>query len=112
MVVKTLYLEQEHRDFWTSHLSISTESTFTQTDYSVTRMNPIYLLLLLILFTYYLNTLEKKTMKPLEGQQRAGTLSHASFSLPVLIIRRPEHLAEISTFIKVNWLKLREKQKQ
>lgn len=51
-------------------------------------------------------------MKPLEGQQRAGTLSHASFSLPVLIIQRPEHLAEISTFIKVNWLKLREKQKQ
>ena len=45
-------------------------------------------------------------MKHLEGQQHAGTLSHASSSLPVLIIWRPEHLAEISTFIKVSWLKL------
>lgn len=35
-----------------------------------------------------------------------GTLSHASSSFSVLIIERPECPAEISTFMKVNWLKL------
>lgn len=45
-------------------------------------------------------------MKHLEGQQRAGTFSHAPSSFPMLIIQRPECLAEINMFIKVNWLKL------
>lgn len=42
------------------YFSSSTENIFIQTDDSVPRRNPIYLLLLLILFNCYLNTLEKK----------------------------------------------------
>lgn len=45
-------------------------------------------------------------MKHLECHQYTGSLGHASSSLPVLIIQRPQHLSEITMFVKVNWLKL------